>query len=141
MLSHLCFQVLTTTFSCFAWRIWRTCCNIFVVFVFTALKKKIVLFIYFCIDLLLLWAKVLNITESVSWLPNQLKKHFQSKRQPLRGEIFKIFGKGGEPYMGRLSILWVAWKFLRNHVPLSVFNKQHSSTWKTKVTLWKTKIK
>ena len=24
-------------------------------------------------------------------------------QQPLRGEIFKIFGKGGEPYMGDLA--------------------------------------
>ena len=23
-----------------------------------------------------------------------------------KGEIFKIFGKEGEPYMGELSILW-----------------------------------
>ena len=27
-------------------------------------------------------------------------------QQPLRGEIFKIFGKGGEPYMGGPRILW-----------------------------------
>ena len=35
-----------------------------------------------------------------------LGKHCQSKQQPLRGDIFKSFGKRGEPYMGGLSILW-----------------------------------
>ena len=30
----------------------------------------------------------------------------QAKQQPLRGEIFKNFGKGGELHMGGLSILW-----------------------------------
>ena len=28
--------------------------------------------------------------------------NYHSKQQPLRGEIFKIFGKGEEPYMGVL---------------------------------------
>ena len=27
-------------------------------------------------------------------------------KQPSRGEIFKIFGKGGGTHMGGLSILW-----------------------------------
>ena len=40
---------------------------------------------------------------SVSRLPIQFRKHLQSKQQPLRGQIFKIFGKGGEPYMGGLE--------------------------------------
>ena len=42
---------------------------------------------------------------SVSWLPNQFRKHCQSKQQPKPrqgggGVIFKILGKGG------ISILW-----------------------------------
>ena len=39
-------------------------------------------------------------------LLNQFRKHCQSKQQPLRGQIYKSFGKGGEPYMGGLNILW-----------------------------------
>ena len=38
-------------------------------------------------------------------LPSQFRKHHQSKQQILGGEIFKIFGKGGKPYIGGLSIL------------------------------------
>ena len=79
------------------------CVCVFFKFIFTALKKKI-------------QVKALDITESVTWLPNQFRKHCYSKRQPLRGEIFKIFGKRGEPYMRGLSILWGTWKPLRNHV-------------------------
>ena len=60
----------------------------------------------FSIDLILFQVTHFNITWGVSWLPNQFKKHWQSKQQPLRGETFNIFGKGGEPYMGGLSILW-----------------------------------
>ena len=71
-------------------------------FVFTASKKKIILNI-FSIDLILFRVKTLNITESVSRVPNQFRKHCQSKQQPLRGEIFNIFGKGEEPYMGGLT--------------------------------------
>ena len=41
-----------------------------------------------------------NITRSVSWLPNQFRKHCQFKQEPLKVEIFKILGKGGEPYIG-----------------------------------------
>ena len=37
-------------------------------------------------------------TRSVSWVPNQLRKHCQSKQQPLREKMFKISGKGGEPW-------------------------------------------
>ena len=43
------------------------------------------------------------MTESVSRLPSQFRKQGQSKQQPLRGEIFKVFGKGGESYMGVLE--------------------------------------
>ena len=32
-----------------------------------------------------------------------------------KGEIFKIFGKEGEPYMGELSILWRDLITCRNH--------------------------
>ena len=35
-----------------------------------------------------------------------LRNNANLKQQPLKGEIFKIFGKGGEPYMGGLRILW-----------------------------------
>ena len=51
-------------------------------------------------------SKHFNVTGSVSWLPNQFRKHYQSKQQPFKGEDIQIFGKGGEPYMGGLSILW-----------------------------------
>ena len=44
-----------------------------------------------------------NITRSVSGLPSQFRKRHQSKQHLLRGDIFKIFGKGGEPYMGDLA--------------------------------------
>ena len=45
----MCFQVLTTVCSCFA-QVYRKYCNIFVVFIFTVLKKKLFLDI-FSIDL------------------------------------------------------------------------------------------
>ena len=32
-----------------------------------------------------------------------LRNNANLKQQPLKGEIFKIFGKGGEPYMGGLN--------------------------------------
>ena len=43
------------------------------------------------------------MTGSVSWLPNQFRKHRQSKQQPLRGEIFKVFWKEDETYMRNLA--------------------------------------
>ena len=34
-----------------------------------------------------------------------------------KGDVFKIFGKGGEPYMGGdLAFYWGTWKPIRNHV-------------------------
>ena len=47
------------------------------------------------------------ITGSASWLPNQFWKHCPAKQQPLRREIFKIFGKEAELDTGGLNILWM----------------------------------
>ena len=48
-------------------------------------------------------SKHFNVTGSVTWLPNQFMKHCQPKQQPLRGEIFQIFGKGGNLKWGDLA--------------------------------------
>ena len=55
------------------------------------------------------------MTESVSRLPSQFRKQGQSKQQPLRGKIFNVFGKGGEPYMGVLEnpLETMYWKLTR----------------------------
>ena len=90
-LYHLCFQVLRTTFSCFALRILKKMLQYFSC-IFLVLKKKIFLNI-FSIDWILFRAQHFIITWSVSWLPNQFRKHRQSKQQPLRGERFEISGK------------------------------------------------
>ena len=36
-------------------------------------------------------------------LPNQFRKHCESKQQPSKGEIFKIFGRGENPIWGDLA--------------------------------------
>ena len=51
-------------------------------------------------------SKHFNITGSVLQLTSQLRKHCQSKQQPLRGEISKILGKRGEPSIKGLCISW-----------------------------------
>ena len=82
------------------------CCNICHVCWYTFFKKKKVFLIFFFFCIHCFKSKYFNISLSVSWLPNQFRKHCQSKQQPLRRERFKSFGKGGEPYMGEVSILW-----------------------------------
>ena len=67
-------------------------------------------------DLIMFDSKDFNITGSVWWLPNQFWKRCNSKQQPFGwrggrgregGGIVNIFETGEEPYMGRLSILWL----------------------------------
>ena len=58
------------------------------------------------IDLILFWLIFDLISQEM--FPGyqiNLRNNANLKQQPLKGEIFKIFGKGGEPYMGGLRIL------------------------------------
>ena len=78
-------------------------------------SAEIFIFEYFKHWFKLFPSKHFNITRKVSRLASQVRNHRLSKQQPLRGEIFKILKKGGEPYIGGLRIYGGTWEPFKNH--------------------------